>query len=106
MPWLGLHPPESDAPLGTPPEVAAEWFFRRLVGDAAWERMGEEARRDRRADGPALLADLTGIPPGCAVRSGRHHRPDVIGHGGAASFAHHVETARWLAATYPGPACR
>ena len=43
-----------------------ERFFRRMVGDGAWERLGAHQRADRRADGPALLTDLrslTGAPP-------------------------------------------
>ena len=39
----------------------AERFFRRMVGDAAWERLSEAAKEDRRADGPALEAELAAI---------------------------------------------
>ena len=40
---------------------AAERFFRRMVGDEAWERLPEAARAARRADGPALDAELRAI---------------------------------------------
>ena len=43
---------------------AAERFFRRMVGDAAWDRLSESAKAERRADGPALRG-----------RAGRHPDP-------------------------------
>jgi pimeloyl-ACP methyl ester carboxylesterase len=39
----------------------AERFFRRMVGDASWDRLPEAARESRRADGPALAAELRAI---------------------------------------------
>jgi pimeloyl-ACP methyl ester carboxylesterase len=39
----------------------AERFFRRMVGDEAWERLPDRAKEDRRADGPALVAELSAI---------------------------------------------
>jgi pimeloyl-ACP methyl ester carboxylesterase len=47
-------PPESDRTAAS----AAEAFFRRIVGDASWERLSDEAKDERRHDGPALLGDL------------------------------------------------
>ena len=38
--------------------VAAEAFFRRIVGDAAWEHLSDLEREARRLDGTALLEDL------------------------------------------------
>lgn len=40
------------------PSAAAEYFYRAMVGDAVWERLGANARSDRLAEGPALLSDL------------------------------------------------
>jgi pimeloyl-ACP methyl ester carboxylesterase len=40
------------------PAVAAEAFFRRIVGDAAWDRLSEHDKDVRRADGHALIEDL------------------------------------------------
>jgi pimeloyl-ACP methyl ester carboxylesterase len=101
LPWLGLHPPPSSTPLGHDPAAVAEWFFRRLVGDAAWERMSEAARSERRADGPALLADLTGIRQGVLFDIADITVPVLVAHGGPSSFPHHVETTRWLARHLP-----
>ena len=41
------------------PAVEAESFFRRMVSDSAWERLGPDEQAGRRADGPALHNDLS-----------------------------------------------
>jgi pimeloyl-ACP methyl ester carboxylesterase len=43
------------------PAAFAESFFRRVVSDEAWERLPESARAERRADGHALVSELTDI---------------------------------------------
>ena len=40
------------------PEAAAEHFYRLMVGDQVWNRLRERDRLARRAEGPALLAEL------------------------------------------------
>lgn len=40
---------------------AAERFFRRMVGDASWDRLSPSAKAERWADGPALEAELAAI---------------------------------------------
>jgi pimeloyl-ACP methyl ester carboxylesterase len=80
----------------------AERFFRRMVGDAAWDRLPEETKDARRADGPALAAELAAIrvtePPfdvtALAV-------PAVFGRG-TESLPHHRASADWLLAHVPG----
>lgn len=46
------------------PADAAELFFRLMVGDDAWNRLGEPFRSARRAEGPALVADLRDLASG------------------------------------------
>jgi pimeloyl-ACP methyl ester carboxylesterase len=46
------------------PEAAAEHFFRLMVGDGAWDRLGEPFRSARRAEGPALVAELADLASG------------------------------------------
>jgi pimeloyl-ACP methyl ester carboxylesterase len=65
LPWI-LRRDGTRAPLSKDPEVEAERFFRRIVSDAAWERMSELERQSRRLDGPALLSDLTILRDGVA----------------------------------------
>jgi pimeloyl-ACP methyl ester carboxylesterase len=40
---------------------AAEAFMRRLVGDEAWERLPESTQQRRRAEGPAMVAELADL---------------------------------------------
>ena len=49
------------------PGAAAEFFFRMMVGDDAWDRLGEPFRAARRAEGPALVAELTDLASGRAL---------------------------------------
>jgi len=57
LPWV-LPRPYLRQVLDDDPGVEAELFFRRVMSDAAWERLSESQRESRRLDGPALLADL------------------------------------------------
>lgn len=69
--------------------TAAEVFMRRLVGDRRWEELPERTRATRRAEGPAMVGELTDArqrPPwryadvtmplavGCGSRGAEHHR--------------------------------
>lgn len=59
-PWAPWWPPRrSTAALD--PGDEAEGFMRRTVGDRVWERLPARTRAERRAEGPALLADLAAL---------------------------------------------
>lgn len=95
FPWL-VRRPGAPTPAGDDPRLEAERFFRRVVSDAAWERLNERQRDSRRADGPALRADLTALtgprpfdPADLAV-------PVVYAFGGAGHAAHYRTLARAL----------
>ncbi len=60
LPWI-LPRPRLRRPLGDDPGPEAEHFFRRVMSDAAWERLSEPQRESRRLDGPALLVDLATV---------------------------------------------
>jgi pimeloyl-ACP methyl ester carboxylesterase len=108
LPWLGFRRavPGDDraggwAPPAADPGDEAERFFGRMVSPAAWRRLTDNGRAERRADGPALLADfqsIRGAPPfdvtALAV-------PAVIGRGGTSSAAHHRAGTEWLIAHVP-----
>ncbi|MGA2123477.1 MAG: alpha/beta fold hydrolase [Acidimicrobiales bacterium] len=57
LPWIlrrgTIHRLQDDDPA-----LEAERFFRRVVSDRAWERLGESQRESRRLDGETLLNDL------------------------------------------------
>ena len=63
LPWV-LHRPSSRPPLTQDGPAEAERFFRRMVSNSAWERLGEAGRESRRLDGPGLLSDLSGLHGG------------------------------------------
>ena len=115
LPWLGEwsrraaaapsgRPQEPTTGSGgrDPAEAAAERFFRRMVGDAAWDRLPEEGKAARRADGPALAAELDAIrlteaPFDVSVLT----VPAVFARGGI-SLPHHRSAVAWLAEHTPG----
>ena len=94
MPWLGFRRDDGGgAPRAWPPDQrrpgrGGERFFGRMMGEAAWSRLTEQAKAARRADGPALVADLRSFrsegPPFDVMALGV---PSVFGMGGLASSA-------------------
>ncbi|MEY2433917.1 MAG: hypothetical protein QOC92_3642 [Acidimicrobiaceae bacterium] len=98
MPWVEWWPTKSaggeamSADTGTTTENArdaAERFMRRMIGDERWEALPVQVKRDRRAEGPALLAELRSarsepaydptlltvpVVAGCGTRSREHHQ--------------------------------
>ncbi len=79
------------------PEAAAEAFMRRVVGDRVWVMLGEETQAARRAEGTALLLDLSGLRgAGCPYDPARITCPVVAGHGGK-SQPHQQRSATELA---------
>lgn len=82
------------------PAVAAETFLRHLLGDARWEGLPDKAKADRRAEGPALVADLSSIrqaPPFDPADIG----VPVLVASGSRSAERHRQGARRLAAALP-----
>ncbi len=108
MPWLGFR---RDRPGGARPWPAladdpgeeAERFFSRMVGAAAWARLSEQGRAERRADGPALVADLRSLrgegPPFDVTAL---DVPAVFGMGGPTTQPHHRASVQWLGGHVPG----
>jgi len=113
MPWLGFRRdgggaggdggaarpwPAIDEDAG----VEVERFFSRMVGASAWAHLSEAGRESRRADGPALVADLRSfrseVPPFDVTAL---EVPAVFGMGGRASRPHHRRTVEWLGANVP-----
>jgi pimeloyl-ACP methyl ester carboxylesterase len=52
------------------PEDAAERFMRRLVGDEKWERLPPSTRATRRAEGVAMVGELTDLREHAAWNAG------------------------------------
>lgn len=68
------------------PEAAAEHFYRLMVGEHTWSRLRERDRVARRAEGPALLAELADL---CrrerALDPAAVAQPVLVGAGGLSS---------------------
>jgi pimeloyl-ACP methyl ester carboxylesterase len=111
MPWIGFRrvprdkePRQgrvSDPGVPRDPGDEAERFFRRMVSAAAWERLSDAGRAGRRADGPALVADLMSLRGENPFDVTKLAIPAVFGLG-ADSAAHHREGVKWLGAHVPG----
>ena len=111
MPWLrvdgadgaGAAEPSGGRPpmAGQPGDEAAR-FFRRMVSPAAWDRLPQAARAARRADGPALVADLASVRGGAPFDVLDLTVPAVFGRGGMASDRRHRARVAWLGAHVPG----
>ena len=43
------------------PEQAAEQFMRRLIGDDRWDKLPPTSREARRAEGPAMIGELSNL---------------------------------------------
>jgi pimeloyl-ACP methyl ester carboxylesterase len=115
MPWLGFRRTRPGAgggggaggqgwePMSEDPGEEAERFFSRMVSPGAWARLTDEGRAARRADGPALVADLRSFrtegPPFDVTALGV---PSVFGRGGAGSAEHHRRSVEWIGAHVPG----
>jgi pimeloyl-ACP methyl ester carboxylesterase len=113
MPWLAVYRSSPDStPRGSPvdgdprdPEAAAEAaerFFRRMVGDASWERLPEPAKVARRADGPALAAELRAIRLTEAPFDVTRLSVPVIYGRGELSASRHRRSVTWLLEHTPG----
>jgi pimeloyl-ACP methyl ester carboxylesterase len=109
MPWLGFRrnpedgaTPRTWTPLAEDPGDEAERFFGRMVSPASWARLTDEGQASRRADGPALVADLTCMRGEAPFDVMQLSVPTVFGMGGMESQPHHRDGVSWLGAHVPG----
>ena len=103
QPWMPFWPTDSTtrgagSDLG--PEDRAEWFMRRMVGDRVWERLPSSTRRQRRAEGHTLNAELASLAGEPVFDPARVRIPVLVGRGGR-SRVHQRRGARELAASLP-----
>ncbi len=103
LPWASWWPRRSASSIADEdPATFAEGFFRRVVGDAGWDRLSDQARADRQADGPALVAELADLRRARAPFDvSALAVPLVLGRGGA-SVPHHRRAIDALVELVPG----
>lgn len=66
LPWVDWWPQSTkdanaEAAASGDPEALGEQIWRHLLGQDAWDRLSEEARRSRRAEGRAFRSDMTSL---------------------------------------------
>lgn len=109
MPWMAWWPRTTAGSAAMTAnggaEDAAERFMRRMIGDERWERLPQRTQEQRRAEGPALVAELASIrdPDHAPYEPERVLVPVVAAHG-TTSSPHHQRTAEALAALAPAAA--
>lgn len=103
MPWWSGSSSEPQDPSATPAH-AAEAFFRRMVGDSAWERLDDGGRELRHREGAALLGDLGSARDGRAFDALDVVTPVLVSRG-ENTFERHIrgaeELAEWLGEATP-----
>lgn len=68
------------------PEAGAEHFYRLMVGDGTWARLRDRDRQARRAEGPALVAELVDLRRrDRALDPAVVTTPTLVGRGGVSS---------------------
>jgi pimeloyl-ACP methyl ester carboxylesterase len=94
-PWWPGSSPGSQALVQPDPGEAAEWFLRRVIGDAMWERLPAAIRAERRAEGATLLAEMASVRPPNPVPydAGAVTVPVVAAHGSETRDYHRRATA-------------
>jgi len=81
---------------------AAEWFLRRMIGDAMWERLPAAVRAERRAEGPTLVAEMASVrPPAPPPFDAATIPVPVLAVHGSEARAHHVRATGELARSAP-----
>lgn len=103
QPWMPFWPSDSttrEAGSELGPEDRAEWFMRRMVGDRIWERLPSATRRQRRAEGHTLNAELASLAGEPVFDPARIRIPVLVGRGGR-SRLHQRRAARELAGSLP-----
>src|SRR5207245_1710962 len=80
---------------------AAERFLRRTLGDETWERLPGSMRRERRAEGVALVADMVAVHHAGEVFDPAEIAVPVLAGHGDRSEDRHRDAARAAAAEAP-----
>jgi pimeloyl-ACP methyl ester carboxylesterase len=81
---------------------AAEWFLRRMIGDAMWERLPATMRAERRAEGPTLVAEMASVrPPAPPPFDAAAIPVAVVAVHGSEARPHHVRATGELARSAP-----
>ena len=103
MPWLidSAHP-HLGVPISESSAKETEMFFRRIMSDDAWDRLNQEEKEDRIADGNGLVGDLSVIrleTPFTVEQLQNFEVPVTIGQGTATTMTHNVPSGALVVET-------
>lgn len=100
--WMPWYPARNLELASLDPGDAAERFMRSMIGDRLWGRLPTAMRAERRAEGPALVADIAAASaPSAEVPFDRIDAPVLVGCG-TRSRDDHRRSAREAAAAIAG----
>lgn len=102
LPWYSWWPNRSRAFVSEDPGDYAQGFFERIAGAGSWARLTEKGKLARRADGPALVAELAAIRAGRPLVDLELIRVPTFSGRGTKSVEHHRRAAGIVADTVPG----
>lgn len=86
----------------TGPDMAAELFLRRIIGDERWDSLPAAIQRQRRAEGPALVAEVRALRSREAPYLAASLSVPVVSGRGSVTAPQHLRGSAELAATVPG----
>ncbi len=99
--WPGTTAGSTAIQNGDDPELAAEAFLRRMLGDARWEALTPEIRAARRAQGPAMVGELRDLRANAPWVAGEVRVPVVAAYG-TLGQAHHQRGMHHVASSIEG----
>ena len=102
LPWYDWWPNRSRAFVSEDPGEFAQGFFDRVAGAGSWARLTEKGRIARRADGPALVAELAAIRADGPLVDLEMIRVPTFAGRGSKSLEHHRRAAGIVAETVAG----
>ncbi len=102
LPWNDWWPNRSRAFVSEDPGDFAQGFFDRVAGEGSWSKLTEKGRQARRADGPALVAELAAIRADHPLVDLELISVPTFAGRGSRSVAHHRRAAEVVASAVPG----
>jgi pimeloyl-ACP methyl ester carboxylesterase len=102
LPWFDWWPNRSRAFVTEDPGDFAEGFFDRVAGAGSWAKLTDKGRHARRADGPALVAELAAIRADHPLVDLELISVPTFAGRGSRSVPHHRRAAEVVAGTVPG----
>lgn len=100
--WLPWWPSTTAGAVGVDsgPELAAERFLTRLVGEETWRALPERTKDARRREGVALVGELAALRAGAPWEPSDVRCPVRCGIGSLAR-GHHRRAAEWMTENVP-----